>query len=207
MRILSQFRWRVTLLLFGMVVFFGVLILVATLLGAGDPPRASVLWFEEDAEAFSMRQPPHDSTWTSDNFADIQPLYEDWFQMTLPFTVELQTRNTGSLDSAVGLGFIGVRCLGYENQFFLVRDDGYFSVSNEDAPDWTSFIHIQPDTNHLYLHINELETVTFRINGEIAWTGRIHNPTAFPPALLSTANAQFEIDYLRIYVGDSENRP
>lgn len=56
---------------------------------------------------------------------------------------------------------------------FQVRRDGYFSVSTAETLDWQAFPHIGRENNRLYFHLDVSGSAAFRINQEVAWSGRV----------------------------------
>jgi hypothetical protein len=127
----------------------GLVLTLLLALGLADPPRAGSL------------------QWQADSTAQINA------PMALPaaYTLELSARNDGPAESAWG-----IRLTGTDQQIaFLIDNQGYLSVSTDEAPHWAEFPHIRPNaSNQLYLHVEPGGAATLRINHEIAWEGTIN---------------------------------
>lgn len=199
MLIVPRSKWRLGLSALATMGILSVLILTATVFGVGEPPRAAHLYRE-----FSGQQV---TTGTNTQPLDDRPhLWRfipdspDFVVSISPLTIEMQAANLGADDSAWGL-YISMLPEGWT---FLVRDDGYVSVAEAQMYDWREFIHIRDDVNELYLHFNEIGNAQFRVNGEIAWSGRLPvDEDFFGASIAFVRNPQLRVDYLRVYVGEN----
>jgi len=154
----SRGRWRAGLLALTGTALGGAILVIVLALGIADPLRAGLLvWQAGSAEE-----------WPLVRRVSAFDLYQSPIPLpSKPFTIELIADNRGAADSAWGVWLDssdGIHTV-------LVSNEGYFSVSSDARPHWTAFLHIQSDTNKLYVNIGDSSTATLRINDEIAWTG------------------------------------
>lgn len=198
MHIVPRTKWRLGLSALAITAIFYALILLATLFGVGEPPRAARLYREFDVnEAVKQTAIQNDTLLIWEFVGNLSPSFIDDIP---PFTVEMQAENTGAADSSWGFQIVTAGA----SRAFLVRSDGYLSVADTQAFDWREFIHIREDANQLYLHFNEIGNAHVRINGEIAWSGHLPiNKDFFRTAVAYVRNPQLRVDYLRIYVGET----
>jgi hypothetical protein len=86
--------------------------------------------------------------------------------VSFPITIEV-TASSNSASAAWGLWVYAED----GRHFYQIRGDGYWSMAENGG--WQPFIHIAPEENTLYLHIESSGSATFRINDEIAWQGSL----------------------------------
>lgn len=138
----SKSQWRFVLVLAGLVLFGGLVLVIALALGVANPPRAGALqWQINNVDDLPTTLPP------------------------APFTLEITAKNTGAADSAWGM-WIGqwTALIRHDGYVSINRD--------RRKPNWTEFPHIRRNgENKLYLHVEVDGQGTLRINDEIAWTG------------------------------------
>jgi hypothetical protein len=110
-----------------------------------------------------------------------------------PFTIEIEANVLNTDSSAWGL-WIETRqgdCL------FLVGYGDY--VNTGAALDWRNFIHVRPQINHLYLNVETNGMTTFRVNHEVAWSGRLDFPDTPTWGLATFTDARFDLLFARLY--------
>ncbi|MBI5669276.1 MAG: hypothetical protein HZC41_14830 [Chloroflexi bacterium] len=181
-------QWRQALALLALVIVSGAALAVALALGLADPPRAgSLAW-----ETTSM-----DVSWPLDKDLGGNPrlwvLRAPVEAHAPPFTIEIEATVLNLESSAWGL-WVETRHAEY---LFLVGYEDY--VSTGTMLDWRNFIHIRPDTNQLYLHIEQNGMTTFRVNGEIAWRGQLDLPDTPLWGLATFTNTRFDLRSARLY--------
>jgi hypothetical protein len=149
--------WRLTLATFVFLIIGGLAFIILLSLGIADPPRAgSLQWSAKTADDWSLWQ----------ETGDFRNSHAPTALPRLPFTLELTASNEGALDSGWGI-WIG-------SWSILISREGYLSISDDEKPHWSEFLHIRRDgDNKLYLDMRENGDTTLRINDEIAWTGNI----------------------------------
>lgn len=181
-------QWRLAVMLLLVVIAGGAAVILALALRLADPPRAgAMVW-----ETTSM-----DVGW---------PLIRDlggsprlWLKRapfetrSPPFTIEIEANVSNTDSSAWGLWI--------ETQpghsLFLAGHGGYISAGM--GLDWRGFIHVRPETNHLYLYVEADGAATFRVNGEIAWRGRLDLPAQPAWGLATFTDARFDLRYACLY--------
>lgn len=156
----SQHKWHLALSIFLITIIAGIAVVILLALGAANPPRAGELvWQADTAHGWPLLP------------------YSGQFDLHIarislpqsPFTLEIIASNEGTPASAWGLWLRTSDGI----QSFLVSNEGYMSISNDENAHWAQFIHVRAATNKLYLHVQDDQAATFRINDEIAWQGTI----------------------------------
>jgi hypothetical protein len=75
--------------------------------------------------------------------------------------------------------------------WMLVSNESYLSISTDGNPHWMEFFHIYPRANKLYLHVESGNSVTFRVNDEIAWTGALVTGVSWGNVLFRNPDVQW----------------
>ena len=161
METVSLKKWRLALSILALTLIAGVALPILLALGLTDLIRApQLIWQADGASNWALVQ----SAGEFDLYRAPIPLPQP------PFTLELSAGNQGQPSSAWGLWLEidgGI-------QTFVVSSEGYISISNDEMARWAEFFHVHPTANKLYLHIEADHSAAFRINDEIAWTGRVN---------------------------------
>ncbi len=179
-------KWHLALTIFLITLVLGILLLILLALGIADPPRAGELvWQTDTTSSWALS---HDTGESWRYIAPI-PLSE------VPFTLEITAINNGVPASAWGLWLRTTDGL----QTFLISNERYMSVGNDDTPHWAQFVHIRTDTNKLYLDVLANQSATFRINDEIAWQGALMPTSDW--GIVSYGNAAIARQNIHLYAG------
>ena len=158
-KVVSKGKWWLAVSTLMVSVFSGGLLAFILASGYANPPREQHLILELSEPRMQTRE--------ADNldFSRIDTL------PVTPFTVEVSATFTGRAEWGIWLGETDSEIV--PQWRFLIDDEGYVSAGLRNGLEWRQFIHADPDTNRLYLHVNTDHQVTFRINAEIAWEGQI----------------------------------
>lgn len=181
-------QWGLALALLVLVFVGGAMLAVALALGVADPPRGGVLVWETTSMEVG---------WPLDKDLGGNPRL--WLKRARsetrspPFTIEIEANVLNTDSSAWGL-WVETQ---HDPALFLVGYGDY--VSTGAALDWRNFIHVRPDTNHLYLNVEQNGMTTFRINHEIAWSGQLDFPETPSWGLATFTDARFDLRYARLY--------
>lgn len=176
-------RWRLALALFLIVIVSGAVLALVLAHGLADPPRAGTLVWETESLDEWERVKDRDGNLYRAPVTNRAP----------PFTVEIKAAVLNDEPLTWGL-WLETRDGEYR---FLVGYGGYVSAGA--TLDWRNFIHLQPETNRLCLHVEADGFTTFRVNQEIAWQGHLDLPDAPSWGLASLADTRLELRAARLY--------
>lgn len=129
-------------------------------LGAANPPRAAHL-------VLNLRSA--DDLAPAGTLGDVRLFAFPVDDLTSPFTVELEASASGSPSSAWGIWLRVSDHSGNLRDLPMLIDNQGYVVAALTSPtlQHQQFIHVQPGSNHLYVHVEKNDTAVFRINDEI----------------------------------------
>lgn len=155
----SPARWRLVLFALCVTLIGGAALAFILALGAADPPRAPNL-------ALNVRS---DDGMIDAGTFDGARLLAFPLALTPPFTIEVQAGNSGAAGSAWGIWLRVSDSNGSVRDLPMLVDQTGYVVSGLDSPTFqhVQFMHIQPGSNRLYLHVDQANTAVFRVNDEI----------------------------------------
>ncbi len=155
----SPARWRLVLFILAVTLLGGAALALILALGAADPPRAPRL-------ALNLRA---DDDLTDAGTFDGARLLAFPLDLTPPFTIEVEASNSGAAGSAWGIWLRIANPDGSPRDLPMLVDNQGYALAALDSPvlQHHQFIHIQPGSNRLYLHVDQANAAVFRINDEI----------------------------------------
>lgn len=186
-QIIAARKWRIAIVSLAVLLLAGTVLIVLIAAGIGNPPRAANLTFSA-ANPEAIGAPMQSGGFTH---------YPGTLLDTLPATLILQATQRGETESAWG---IWLETSANEPPLYLLIDgQGYTAAGMLPELEWRQFIHLRPDTNTLYLHIDAERHATFRINDEIAWTGSLADGQAIHWGIALQNNPRLEWHAIRVY--------
>jgi hypothetical protein len=179
----STRKWHFTLATLVFTICAGALLMLLLAAGYANPPYGQRVTLE-------LEQPPESAYISGDiEFSEVGTL------PTPPFTIEVSATFTTSAEWGIWLG----NEPSLSTWRFLVDNDGYIAAGARNASQWQPFIHAQPETNRLYLHVSHRNLATFRVNEEIAWTGSLIIEQDVAWGLMSSAGIDVQWNSIRVY--------
>jgi hypothetical protein len=180
----STRKWRLALGVLGLTMSIGLLMVALLASGYANPIRGGDLILE-------LEQPVLASAHISNGmeFSEVDALPPP------PFTIEVSAAFTTNAEWGIWLGS-GASLPQWR---FLIDRDGYIATGASTDSEWQQFIHAQPDTNLLYLHVSHENVATFRVNEEIAWIGLLIIEQGAEWGLVSSADKDVQWHGVRVY--------
>ncbi|MFN8447912.1 MAG: hypothetical protein U0521_04820 [Anaerolineae bacterium] len=186
-------RWRLALLVLALTVFGGAALALILALGAANPPHAADLVLNQHSD---------DGLTDAGTFGGATLLAFP-VELAPPFTVEMEASNSGAAGSAWGVWLRVSDHYGNLSVLPMLVDTQGYALAAVDSPalQHHPFIHIQRDSNRVYLHVDQNGTAVYRINDEIFATVALPVTTIEAAGLALYGSPVLDWRSIKIYSG------